>query len=582
MIDHPYGIKSEVQLSRLEVELVAFRRGLTRDQGGLGKPAHFWKIVKILWPKDSPKEFSAHPWAVTMVEALCTYDYLGIIGAGSSGKTDCAAVWAIINWLCDPENTLVLCTSTSLKDSRKRIWGSVTAYFQAVPGLPGRLVDSIGMIRTLSEDGSANNDKQGIALIAGEKSKEKEAIGKLIGMKNSRVFLLADELPELSEAILEAAYSNLSLNPYFQLVGIGNFNSLYDPLGVFVRPKLGYGSISPEDQEWETERGHCIRFDGLKSPYIDDPDYKGPIYSFKKLVAHRQTLGENSAAFWRMCRSFPCPEGEDHCIYSDSDFVRGDAHGSVIWMYEPTPVAGVDPAFTNGGDKFAVVWGLFGMDHRGKQVLLITGFEYIFENVELSLKGAGRDIQTATELALKAKTKHVPNDCLASDASGPGGLAFGSILSMVWSPRFHPVKFGESPSKRPVSDDDPKLCSDAFFNRSAELWFAGRNFIRSGQIKGLPVEAARQLRSRQYTTIKSGANLKMKIEPKDEMKARIHMSPDLADAFLILVDLCRERFGFTAGNQNVVPVQKRSAAWNTLREKVHSIYNPDNAYAPSR
>jgi hypothetical protein len=34
---------------------------------------------------------------------------------------------------------MVLVTSTTLKDSRKRIWGSIRDYWQAAPALPGKL-----------------------------------------------------------------------------------------------------------------------------------------------------------------------------------------------------------------------------------------------------------------------------------------------------------------------------------------------------------------------------------------------------------------------------------------------------------
>lgn len=492
-------------------------------------------------------------------------------------NTDWAAVWAIVNWLCAPEDTLVLVTSTSLKDSRKRIWGSVTAYFQAAGRLPGKLVDSMGTIRTMNEAGEANNDKQGIALLAGEKKKEKEAIGKMIGMKNNRVFLIADELPELSEAILEAAYSNLALNPYFQLIGIGNFNSLYDPLGVFVRPKDGYGSITPDDEEWETERGYCIRFDGLKSPNILDGEDKWPIYTTKKLAAHRASLGENSAAFWRMCRSFPCPEGEENCIYSEADFVRGNAHGSVNWLYEPTPVVAADPAFTNGGDRFAVVYGLYGTSATGVATLQITGIDYLYENMSLTAHGEPRDFQTARMLVDRASAKGIARENLACDCSGPGGLAYGSILTTLWGHRFHPVKFGEAPSNRPVSMDDPKSCKDSFYNKASELWFTGKNFIRNGHIKTLPVEIAKELKSRFYTTVKSGDNLKMKIEPKPDMKARVRMSPDISDAFLMLVDLCRERFDFIAGTGEQRKLTNQS--WIDKVKKRNVIYDPELSYA---
>ena len=47
-------------------------------------------------------------------------------------------------------------------------------------------------------------ERAGLSLIAAEKSKTREAVGKFIGIKQKRVFLIADELSELSEAILQS------------------------------------------------------------------------------------------------------------------------------------------------------------------------------------------------------------------------------------------------------------------------------------------------------------------------------------------------------------------------------------------
>ncbi len=93
--------------------------------GVVGKAENFWALVNMFWGKGSAKYFMRHPWAEKMVEELCKNRYLGLSGCESSGKTDMLAVWGIINWFVAPQDTMVLVTSTSLKESRKRIWGSI-------------------------------------------------------------------------------------------------------------------------------------------------------------------------------------------------------------------------------------------------------------------------------------------------------------------------------------------------------------------------------------------------------------------------------------------------------------------------
>jgi len=496
----------------------------------------------------------------------------------NSGKTDFFAVWAIVNWLAAPKDTLVFCTSTSLKESGKRIWGSVKAYYTSA-GLEGvgKLVESLHIIRT--NDGSGVfNDKEGISCIAGEKKDEKDAIGKLIGAKNKRVFLIADELPELTEAILTAGLSNLALNPYFQLIALGNFKSIFDAFGVFARPKKGYGSITVDDKEWETEHGICLHLDGMKSPNITEGKDRWPgIYNSKNLANHRKDYGPDSAEFWRMCRSFPTPEGRENVLFSDVDFMRGDAHAPAVWLEPPTKCISADPAFTTDGDKFAVIVGLFGRNNNGLPTLEIKGYRYVHENISLTKAGEPRDVQTARQLSEIAREEHCLPENVGVDCSGPGGLAFGSILSAVWSSRYLPVKFGEKPSERLVSEEDSKRCDEAFHNKVTELWAIGRHFVRAGQIKGLPGEIAKELTARRYETVK-GIAMKMKVESKRDMKSRVGFSPDGADAFLILVELCRERFGFTPGAMNGMPKVSKRTDWIDQCNAAHEIYNPANSY----
>lgn len=501
----------------------------------------------------------------------------------NSGKSEFAALWGIVSWMSDPLNTLVMFTSTSLKDSRKRIWASVTSLFQSIEFANdiGQLVDSVGMIRSRMPDGSIGNDRCGIALIPGEKKKEKEAIGKLIGMKNANVILIADELPELSEALISAAQANLCLNPNFQMIGIGNFNSIYDPLGVFITPKGGWGSVSVASDEWETTEGYCLHLDGMRSPNVlAGKDIYPRIYNKKNLKEHQKKYGDNSPLLWRMCRSFPCPAGEEHCIYSDADFIMGDAHGRAEWMDMPVPLVGADPAFISGGDEFSVCHGKFGRNKNGLWTLEIGDMEALIEDVAITATGEARDLQTARRLAESCKSRGVKPGHLGIDCSGPGGLAFGSILSIFWGSNYLPVKFGEAASDMAVSDEDSRRGHEAFINLSSEVWFMGRDFIRSGQIKGLPLEVARQMKSRRYENTKQGDFVRIKIEPKVDMKKRVGSSPDRAESFLILLHLCRHVFGFRPGAMELAGAQKKRSPneqWMNRVRKAHSVY--ENQFA---
>jgi hypothetical protein len=531
--------------------LKAFRLGPTEVPGGLGRAGHFKAISDMLWgPTNKRKKFAWHPWAEKMLDAACEAmeqpkSFLAIAGAASTGKSDFGAVWAIINFLCLPSKTMVLVTSTSLKDSRKRIWGAIRDYWQAIPGrAPGKLVDSVGLIRyDMGTKDGTGSDRCGISLIAAEKSKDKEAYGKLIGFKAPRVLLIADELPELGESVVGAAYSNLAMNPWFQMVGLGNPASYYDAFGVFAKPKAGWASINSESEEWETERGKCLRLDGEKSPNISAGRTIYPwLITADFLEQQREALGENSNAYWRMIRGYWSPTGAADGIYSEADIIKFKSDQPAVWLRPPLKVAALDPAFTNGGDRTALYFGMFGDNGEGIKTLLFDRVEFLREDVTNT--ATPRSFQIVQQFRDLCVDYGVVPENACFDASG-AGKPFGDIVAREWSPRVMRINFGGQASELPASVSDPTPSSERYANRVTEIWFGAKELMRTGQIKGVTPTLARELCARTYST-KKGAQMRLMAEPKPDMKMRIGKSPDEADAALMLVALCRERFGFGA------------------------------------
>ena len=547
-----YGRWWSKKIDQFNREIYSFRNPMPLEKGGELPEFHFKRIVSALWPEDGPKPFVWHPWAERMLEASCRNKYLAVAGCASSGKTDYFAIWAIVNFIVAPYDTMVLVTSTTLKDSRKRIWGSIRDYWQAAPALPGKLVDSMGLIRF--EDGTGGtSDKSGITLIAAEKKKEKEAVGKLIGFKNKRVIVIADEMPELSESILEASASNLSLNPEFQFIGIGNPASRFDAFGILAKPMNGWQSISPMEDEWQTERGLCIRFDGEKSPNVLTGKLIYPwIVTQAKLDEAKARFGENSLAYYRMFRGYWAPTGDEDNIYSEAEIVSSQADQPAIWLEEPTRVAALDPAFTNGGDRSVLFFGNYGVSREGIPTLAFTHYELLQDDV--TNKKQTRSEQIVRQFWDKCEQNGVLPEHAAFDASGAGG-PFGDIVDMVWSRDVLRVQFGGKASDLPVSATDNTPSCDRYVNRVSELWFGAKELIRNGQLKGIDKELAKEMCARKYSTDK-GTALRMRVESKIDMKGRTGQSPDIADSAAILVELCRQRFGF--GGMTVKAKQDRN------------------------
>lgn len=578
-----YGLLWDLEKPIVEIELDMFlnQEKYAKDFPTLklmGAAYHFKQVVNWYWGPTHRRYFAWHSWNEKMLDALIKHKWCWFSGCAGSQKTTMLALWGIVNWLAHPTKTCVLMTSTSLKESRQRIWGEVEDLFvhagvwkqssdDEQRTLPGKLVSSQGKIVTIN-DGQPMSDRCGIHLIAGEKSREKENIGKIIGIHNERIFFLGDEMPELSPALIEAAKGNLQVNPFFQMAGSGNFKSIYDTFGIEAKPKNGWGSVSVESEEWECENGICLHFDGLKSPNVllGYDKYPG-LYGRKHLEDHRK-MGENTVQFWRMCRSFICQGANADRVYFEADLLKGKVDTRVKWLTQPTKVAAMDPAWATGGDRAIAIYGLLGMSTDNLMTLQIEELTQIQEDVRIMDKN--RSYQVAVGFRGFCEQRGIEPENTAFDGSG-GGLPFGALLTELWSNRCLSVQFGGAASERIASVKDRRPASQVYCNRVTELWFAGVDFVLSNQIKGMPNSLARELQERRYDTTKGVSGLRLKVERKDEMKDRTNgVSPDEADAFVILIELCRERLGF-----NPVGIearrQKEESSWVKMARDVHAV-----------
>lgn len=536
-----YGLMWGPEASDLDIELMCYREGAPSSPG---KAHHFRRAVDLLWNHPaSSKHFVWHPWADEMLEAACANKYLSVGGCASSGKTDFFAVWGLIEWLCAPHATQVLYTSTSLKDSRKRIWSTVEDYFQAIPGLPGKLVSSQGVIR-FEADG-IQSDKFGLTLVASDRKKERDAQNKFMGFKAPRLRLVADELPELADSILTTAFSNLARNEDFKMVGIGNPNSHYDPHGRFSEPYDGWSSVTEADYSWRTKHGQFIRFDAERSPNITLGFVKYPFLAKQEDLDEAAKLGEKSVAYYRMVKGFWCPLGAEDSIYSDVEIEKGGGTSTPTWASDAgkTRVAALDVAFTAGGDRCVLRFGTVGKTVNGARHLHYDEVMLISEDVTNKIDP--RTHQICRQVRDECAKRGVSIRNFALDATA-GGAPFADVLAVLWGPEFLRVNFSGRASDLPVSSSDKSPSYERYYDRVSEIWFAGKELLRAKQLSGLDASTIREMVSRKYDTVKGSGKLLLRAESKIDMKDRVGFSPDLADAAFILVDLCRSRLGFSS------------------------------------
>ncbi len=542
---------------------------------------HFCRLVELIF--GDPKGMFYFEWNPNAIRILSNFDkhpILAIAGHASSSKTEsCALIAAMMFWL-SPKDTQVLVTSRTVSASQSKVWGKVKQVWNHMDiflekhgvSLPGKLLDSKNKIRYHDENGKAS-ELSGITLVVGEQSQSKESAAKIQGIKQTNVLLVGDEFATLEASLLNTALSNLKSNPNFRMLAMFNPDSYFDPGGIVSRPKDGWHTVTEDTDEWETLiepfgiQGYCIRFDGLKSPNVvaGETIWKGLLT--KEYMDSFSHMGSKTKAYYTMFRGFWVPGGTDETIYSAPDLHKYHAHEKVItWAEIPTMVAGLDPAFAHGGDKAVLVIGRVGMatitlapdanltgmsytlNADGHPQVLQKVFEmthlYVLdEDITNTTISKTEWVVKLTKEKLKFHMVDVRN--FACDATG-GGEPFAALITRDIGTGFLNVKFSGKASETPVSRNDKRKGFERFRNMVSELWYVGRELIRTGQFKGIHPDVQAEMVIRTYEE-KGGI---VQVEPKPDMKKRTAgKSCDNSDATFIALHLARLRHGLNSTEQ---------------------------------
>jgi len=238
-------------------------------------------------------------------------------------------------------------------------------------------------------------------------------------------------------------------------------------------------------------------------------------------------------------------------------------------------IAALDPSFTNGGDDTILISGELGYDSTGQFVMRQTGHVQLYDDA--TDKSTPRTFQIVKQVVKYCKERGIDPYNFAMDATAAGS-PFADVLASEWSPDFLRVQFGGAASDRPVSASKRTPAKHLFASRVSEIWFAGKELIRCKQLKNMPLEVAKQLCLRQYDTIKGEHGLRMRAESKQDYKRRHGHSPDLADAYFIMLDLARTRHSLLA----VEPVKNDDGLANMRRHRsfgsLSAVYASPDSY----
>ena len=553
LIKHKYGLAFDVQLNDIELELYAFRINHSPERGGLGAYQHFRNAVRHLWPK-----LIWNPWLERQLESLCEHQWVCWAGCGASGKTFAASLYSMVYFLAAPLQTSILLTSTTAKMIRKRAWPVIQELYRTCEGgYPAHLVDSKTTLQAIRGD-----DKHAIYAIPVLDGATSKAVANIQGIRSPRTMVIVDEATDTPEAAFEACSNLQKGTREFKFLAIGNPHSKFDQHGRFSTPKKGWSSISIEDEDWETERGVCVRFDGMKSPNLQAGKTRYEFLISEDQVRQAQKYdGEDSPKFWKYTRGMWSPEGVCKTVLSENLVEKYRAMLPAVFVRSSRPVAGLDPAF-NGGDRCVIQLGRYGDFENGKMGISLDRNEII----EVDAKSSEPvHFQIASRVRAFCEEHRVLPQHLAVDATGEGG-GLCDILAKTWSPSIQRVEFGGKASDRPVSPEDHRRSSDVYANKVTELWFSVRQWVINEQLRGMHHEAVIEFCSRMFDDEKRMTI----IERKVEMKARTGQSPDFADAITLVVEMARRLGGYATST----PVRRGGVgSWDQLVQECDRVYH---------
>jgi len=549
--------------SETELYLSLFRWAWEPEQ----REYAFWKQAQIWWSAQgglvTEDLYCWNPWSAKIIQALCSDRFVAIGGSANSTKSRSLGAFGIMSWACDPEHTLVLFTSTSIKDSKKRIWGSVDTLL--TPLTQAKIVPT-----RIRSDGSAPLNRAdgtiaenaGLFLIAAGAGKDREATGRLIGLKSMpevqtlpdgrevsrpRLIVGADELSELSPAIVASLMNLRSQKPLF--AGLSNPGSRTSPFAEISEPVNGWDSVDLlEDTEWETRMGgRFVRFDGEQSPNVLARETLYPyLPTLESITEAADAYGKNSLGYLRFVRATFFASDSSEGVYSKPELRQGGAllecDRKPEWREKTVSlIAACDPSEGNSGDSFPLMFAKVGYLTDGRPAIEFLDTEYMFSDE--TNQAVSRPFQIAKLIKDKCDGLGIPPQNFAID----GTLGqWGEILTHVWGPGIWDVNSNGRATNRPAQGAGAKpgeTNDDKFVSRSSELWHAPKVLLFNKQLFNIPDKAAEQMVTRGAQLGKGGVGHKLGIEAKKVYRARVGSSPDESDTLFLLIDLAVERFG---------------------------------------
>lgn len=524
-----YGAPFDPGATQIIYELYWFVRGGSEN---LSKQQHFKNFITLGCPRVAK---NWHRWYEMCLDAWCSYEEIGMTGCASAHKTFMFSLLALVEWLGAPNKTRVILTAPTVPSLRGSVWARIKeayAEIQQTMGarFPYNMVDSKNTLQFTKGD-----DENCVIAVAVDSGSIDMAIGKIQGKHCARTIIVIDEAAQTQPAIFFARANLRTGTSFYRCVAIANAVDQFDAHGVFCEPKGGYGTITVEDESWETTTGICLHFDGLKSPAIQDGIRYPKLFNQEDLEQKRKDHGENSREWNMYVRGFWSQTGLQDTIMDGAMINAGGARKTAQFAGPFTAKAFLDPAFSVGGDRCILRFAKFGELIEGKIAMVL------WDRIHIQLvddESNPTNYQIADRIIKECNERGVKQKDFGCDVTGASGLA--DIIEQRWGGRIYRLSFGGAASDRPMSSKDNRAAKQVCANKVTELWYRVAKMVEQGLVREMDAPTAREFCIRRVET----RGERKFVEPKSEMKGRTKgISPDDADPVAGLADMFASEHG---------------------------------------
>ncbi len=541
----------------LQIEMACVRKGgkwkmADGKEYGEGLFSHFKKMQSLLWPDDDH-----HLWSDLILKTILENRMTVVQGSRDSSKTRTMSKYALSDYWCYPNETLILMSSTDIRGLELRVWGDIKDLFDRArelwPWLAGNVVDAKHGVFTdaLGEDAEVRDMRRGILCIPclGSDGQWAGGLEKFCGIKQKRRRLLGDELQ-----FMHINYINVLSN-----LDKGDFKGCFvgNPIGgngkaldKIAEPIAGWDSLGEITKTitWPNRyEGITINLVGIDSPNFQPDRPKNYSYLVDQADVDRvlKRSGKDSAEFWSQIMGVRKIGVDNYRVLTRGMCLKFGAFDKCIWSgSETTKVLGIDAGY--GGDPCECIPIEFGAEVTGQTVVKFN--PVITIPIMLSSTDTAED-----QIAIFVKSLLPQLGITPANVFFEAGMRASLAISMarIVGNEVNAVNAGGAATDRPVCNDmfifdertkirRLKKCSEHYSKFITETWFQVRQAVESYQVREMPEDVVNEFGMREWHWTNGN---RYELETKQECKLRMGSSPNRADCTSISLEGAR-RLGF--------------------------------------